>query len=223
MRMPTKSTGTRVNREVQPGVWLDARRALWFEETRVLAMADLHWGYAAAHRSRGNLLPLWGDEAVAERLDSLLSDYAVAEMLWVGDVVHAAEGAAAAERYLRSAPAPITVLAGNHDRRWSGKGETTARRGRYFFHHGDVAHPIPVGCIEVIGHHHPAASIGDGAGGKLKLPALVVDTERLVMPAFSPWAAGADCSPLLSSTTTVWAISPQRIFAVSAHSRTPAA
>jgi metallophosphoesterase superfamily enzyme len=195
-------------------VWLDSRRAVWLERARLLVVADLHWGYALSHRARGNLLPLWGDTELAASLNGLVRDYAPAEMIWLGDVVHAAEGAASAQAYLSSATVPVTVLAGNHDRRWRGAGERTAQRGTYFFHHGDGAPAIPEGCIEIIGHHHPAAAWWDGAGGSVKMPALVAEPRRLVLPAFSPWAAGTDCRALETERSTVWAITARRIFSM---------
>jgi metallophosphoesterase superfamily enzyme len=200
--------------EVCPGVWIDSRRAVWFANERLLAVADLHWGYVASHRARGNLLPLWGDQQLEECLHSLIADYAPAEVIWLGDVVHAVEGAAPAERFLARASVPITILAGNHDRRWRGAITTNVQRGRYFFHHGDVARPVPPNAIEVVGHHHPAFSWADGAGARVKLPALVVTPRRLVLPAFSPWAAGTDW--LAEPESALWVIAPKRIFAVRA-------
>src|SRR5690348_7115505 len=93
MRVPSDTDASAIRSEVQPGIWLDSRLALWLEPERVLVVADLHWGYAASHRARGNLLPVWGDEQIEARLDALLQDYRPTETLWLGDVVHAAEGA----------------------------------------------------------------------------------------------------------------------------------
>jgi metallophosphoesterase superfamily enzyme len=219
MRVPTDPTVSAIRREIQPGVWLDSRLALWLESPRVLVIADLHWGYAAAHRARGNLLPTWGDDDIEARLRALVQDYAPAEMLWLGDVVHAAEGASRAESFLRDAPVRTAVLAGNHDRRWRGAADTAAQRGPFFFHHGDAIRTIPAGCVEVIGHHHPAVAWSDGAGGNVKLPALLADPERLVLPAFSPWAAGTDCTATSTPLSVIWAIAPRRIFAVTPSNR----
>lgn len=205
--------------EVQPGVWLDARRVLWLERERILVVADLHWGYAASHRARGHLVPWWGDDEIEAALESLLADHPVAEMLWLGDIVHAAEGGARVEAYLRHTAVPVTILAGNHDRRWPGATATTARRGPWFFHHGDAAHPVPAGCTEVIGHHHPALSWSDGAGGNLKVPALVASPRRLILPAFSPWATGTPCGGLLDPDAIAWAVTPRRVFPVSSPDR----
>ncbi len=212
-----------VRAEIQPGIWLDARLALWLEAERLLVLADLHWGYAASHRARGNLVPLWGDDDIERRLESLVADYRPTEMLWLGDVVHAAEGAERVERYLAAPPVKTTVLAGNHDRRWRGAIDTTAARGRFFLHHGDVERPVPSGSVEIVGHHHPAVAWSDGAGGNVKMPALVASAQRLILPAFSPWAAGTDCMPLLKSDSTVWAVSSKRIFSLPARYRLSAA
>lgn len=200
-----------VRAEIQPDVWLDSRLALWLERPRLLVAADLHWGYAASHRRQGNLLPLWGDEEIGGRLGRLIADYQPAEMIWLGDSLHTREGRATAEAYLARASVPITVLAGNHDRTWKRAQRHAERRDPYFFHHGDLETAVPSGCLEIVGHHHPSAGWNDGAGGRLKLPALIAGPRRLILPAFSPWAAGAPWNGRLQPGERMWGVSPQRI------------
>ena len=201
--------------EILPSVWLDARRALWLSTPRLLVVADLHWGYAAVHRAGGNLLPLWGDDEIAGRLLSLLSDYQPAELLWLGDSLHALAGRAAAEEFLRRTATPVTILAGNHDVQWSRATGAVLARDGFLFHHGDrTLPPPPAGTLEIVGHHHPALLWADGAGTRLKLPALVASPSRLILPAFSPWAAGTPWNDRLTPADTVWALSTQRIFPV---------
>jgi metallophosphoesterase superfamily enzyme len=214
-----------VSSEIAPGILLDGRLALWLARPRLLVVADLHWGYAASHQASGNLLPMWGDAELATRLHALIADYRPAEMLWLGDSLHTLAGREPAENFLRETSTPITVLAGNHDRGWGFRGKNDAgaaselppslTREGFFFHHGHLAPPVPAGCIEIVGHHHPALAWSDGAGGRLKQPALVVSPRRLVLPAFSPWAAGAPWNPALADDETLFAIAPKRIFAVS--------
>lgn len=216
-----------ISTEILPGVWLDSRLALWLARYRLLVVADLHWGYAASHQAQGNLLPAWGDDELARRLHGLIEDYRPVEMIWLGDSLHTLEGRAPAEQFLRSNTTPTTILAGNHDRRWKinlvgtgGNDEqpglaTSCTRGDFFFHHGHLALPTPTDCMEITGHHHPALAWSDGAGGRLKLPALVASSRRLILPAFSPWAAGAAWNPLLAADETLFAVAPKRIFAVS--------
>ncbi len=202
--------------EIQPDVWLDARRAVYFSKTKSLAVADLHWGYAASHRAAGNLLPTWGDAEIAHGLSRLISDYQPREMIWVGDSLHALSGRSPAEAFLRDSPVPVAILPGNHDRKWNVAKEPTTSRGAYFFHHGDAALEIPSDRIEVIGHFHPAFNWYDGAGGRVKLPALVRSARKIILPAFSPWAAGTPWNSSLAEDDQLWVIAPRRIFPVTA-------
>ena len=204
--------------EVLPGIWIDARRALFIEPLRALVVADIHWGYAASHRVAGNLLPMWGDQEIASTLSGLLADYSPREMIWLGDCLHAVGGCRGAEEYLSSidhSRVTVTVLAGNHDRRWTVPTARILEREGYFFHHGDAAPPeLPPEVIEVLGHFHPAVGWYDGAGTRLRLPALVCSPRRLILPAFSPWAGGVPWNHKLQDGEMLWAVAPSRIFAV---------
>lgn len=208
-----------VSQSIAPGIVFDARLALVLEPTRTLVVADLHWGYAESHRAAGNLLPAWGDDVLEAKLRALLADYAPTEMIWLGDSLHTARSAPAsrarAEAFIASSPAPIRVVAGNHDARWAPTTAGPLVRGRFVLHHGDQPLPATLDCpadaLEIIGHHHPAYVYRDGAGARLKLPALVQSPARLILPAFSPWAAGAAWNERLAPGETLWAATPRRL------------
>ena len=198
--------------EIRPDVWLDGRLALWLAGLRALVVADLHWGYVESHRARGHLLPAWGDAEIAARLDALVADYAPAELVWLGDSLHALEGRTAAEAYLRRSAVPVTIVTGNHDAGWNfARRNGVLQRDGFTLHHGDRSPPIPAGTLEIVGHFHPAVAWNDGAGTQLKLPALVASGRRLILPAFSPWAAGAPW-PLGKAGEAVYGIGTKRIF-----------
>jgi uncharacterized protein len=216
--------------EILPDVWLDGRLALWLARKRLLVVADLHWGYAASHQANGNLLPSWGDAELALRLEGLIQDYRPAEMIWLGDSLHTLAGRVPAEHFLRKNATPVTIVSGNHDRRWklalTGSQEADGSRGaqdlqealhreQFFLHHGHRPLSVPEGALEITGHHHPAVTWNDGAGGRVKLPALIVSPRRLILPAFSPWAAGSAWNSMLTADEKLFAIAPKRIFAVS--------
>lgn len=200
---------------VAPGVLLDGRLALFHNEQRWLAVADLHFGYELSQRAAGRLLPMWGMATVEERLKELLIDYRPRHLIIVGDVVHdraAAEEVGGLIDRLSSVCEPI-VIAGNHDRKLSGRFQLLSswRSDGFHFHHGhcDVA---PEEAIQVIGHHHPAATVRDGAGLRLKLPAFVQQDGCWILPAFSPWASGTDWKP--DAESQLWLCTPKRILAL---------
>jgi uncharacterized protein len=210
-------TSKRSRTEVSPGVWIDSRRALFIEPLQLLVLADIHWGYSTSHRAVGNLLPIWGDQQIETSHLELIRAYQPKEVIWLGDCLHAVSGRAPAEDFLRRRLADglqIHVLRGNHDRHWKITSERTLQRGNFFFHHGDDAPQVPKDAIEVVGHFHPAFNAYDGAGTRLRIPALVQSSKRLILPAFSPWAGGVPWNQRLQPEENLWAIAPSRIFAV---------
>src|ERR1043166_5268414 len=57
------------------GVIFDARRAVYFRDHRLLAVADLHLGYAWSHRAQGQLMPVATKDSALDRLRALVTDY----------------------------------------------------------------------------------------------------------------------------------------------------
>jgi DNA ligase-associated metallophosphoesterase len=197
---------------IAPNVLLDGRLALFHREQRWLAVADLHFGYEISQRAAGRLMPMWGMASIEERLMDLIRDYEPRHLIIVGDLVHDRAAATEAKELLErlaEMTEPI-VLAGNHDRHVAGVIPMldSWQTDGFHFHHGHCEAPVD-GRIQVIGHHHPAGSITDGAGLRLKLPAFVQQGGCWILPAFSPWAAGAAWKPEADSRT--WLCTPARI------------
>lgn len=197
---------------VAKDVVIDGRLALFHEKQRWLAVADLHFGYELSQRVAGRLMPMWGMDSIEERLNRLIQDYKPRRLLIVGDLVHdkaAASEAAQLIMRLAAFTEPI-VLAGNHDRqlaatiplreKWESDG--------FYFHHGHCVVETD-GRTQIIGHFHPAGVVRDGAGLRLKLPAFVQQGSCWILPAFSPWAAGAAWRA--DPQSQMWLCTPQRI------------
>ncbi len=193
-------------------VVLDGRLALFHQRERWLAVADLHFGYELSQRAAGRLVPLWGMTSVEERLRELLSDYAPQRLIIVGDLVHDRAAAREARELIERLQTlcETIVLAGNHDRRLTNAIPLREfwHSAPFYFHHGHCAAEMP-GAIQIIGHHHPAGSVTDGAGLRLKLPAFVQQGNCWIMPAFSPWAAGARW--YAGDESRMWLCTPKRI------------
>lgn len=190
--------------EIFPGVWLDHRRALFLEEERVLAVADLHLGYAWAHRFHGQLMPLQPD-GVRERLNELCGSYRPRTLVILGDMIHRAVPVRKiAEELLalvqdRARDCAVRLILGNHDR---GVERIVPKSApiefhdsmcldRFVFVHGDQPVVPTSDGITIMGHEHPCLALGDGVRSA-RFPAFWVGPRAIILPAFSRWAAGVE-------------------------------
>jgi len=184
------------------------------EEERALLVADLHLGYAWAHRQQGNLMPIGGAEDTLDRLQALVNEYAPREIIVLGDIIHAAvaEKAVLTDlRRLNELGAPVSLIAGNHDKqlalmlRRAGVDAVLRREielGGNLLLHGDFGDETMAEacCLSIaaqggrviLGHEHPAISLSDGFVTRLHCPCFLLGDDVLVLPAFSRWSAGAN-------------------------------
>ena len=145
---------TRTQFRVSQGILLDARRAVWIEADKTLVVADLHLGYAWAHRHAGQMLPLSVNDDTTGRLLELIESYQAKELIVLGDIVHRAIRVAAFEAQLCAffsdlqKRVQLTCIAGNHDKHLQrlledcGVAATLVheyRSGSHRFLHGDTA------------------------------------------------------------------------------------
>ena len=187
------------------GVVFDARRAVYFREHELLAVADLHLGYAWTHRAQGQLMPVAPKDNALDRLRALIADYKPARLVLLGDIVHRALPVPALLDELRAllsvadseCKCELILLAGNHDRKLQqllkelgAKNvlRTEYRAGENIFLHGDKPATQPA-TRYVIGHEHPAISIGDGVATSRKFPCFLIAENVLTLPSFSSWSA----------------------------------
>ncbi len=202
--------------ELSPGLWLDARRAVWIEEHRALLVADTHLGYAWAHRQQGNLLPIATAEDTLDRLQELATEYAPREIIILGDVIHGPATAEAVLADLRRLHAldggfAVRLIAGNHDMQLAAMLENAGldvplvrevMLGRDLLLHGDHTDQATAtascravsekGGRVILGHEHPAMTLSDGVATTVRCPCFLVGTDVLVLPAFSPWTTGTN-------------------------------
>lgn len=197
---------------VAENVLLDGRLALFHEREKWLAIADPHFGYELSRRAAGWLVPLWGMDSIESRLLQLLDDYQPERLIILGDLVHDRFARLQARDFLERVRevCEVVVIGGNHDTKL---GETIAlldswASTEFYFHHGHCA-VNESHLIQIIGHHHPAGTIRDGAGLHLKLPAFVQQNRCWIMPAFSPWAAGTVWPH--DDESQIWICTPQRV------------
>jgi hypothetical protein len=131
----------------------------------------------------------------------------------LGDVVHRALPIAQLREEMEEFCAALKgeceliFIEGNHDRslgellkawRLSARFVSEHSVGPHLLVHGNVAKDQgrklrkklgPAGRI-IMGHEHPAVSVGDGVASWCKCPCFLISKDVVVLPAFSRWAAG---------------------------------
>ncbi len=190
--------------ELEPGLMAHASGALWLPETGVALVADAHLGYGWAQRRRGALGPV-RDSASDKKLAAMMDELQPKKIVFLGDLVHAPKPApgerAAIEETLRAILNKTEVIAvrGNHDRAF---GRDFAELGipvvMQWRHrnlvaiHGDRVVAVGENERAIAGHFHPAFGLRDAAGAYQRLPVFLISQRAIILPAFSPFAAGFD-------------------------------
>jgi uncharacterized protein len=191
--------------EVGPGLVAHCSGALWVEATRTLVVADAHLGYGWAQRRRGQLGPTT-DGGIVARLGAAIDEFGPRELLFLGDTVHAPKPAPQERQFVEDAlrglleRCALRVVEGNHDRAFQRDfGQLGIPVERQWRHegllalHGDRLHlELPEADFYLIGHYHPAVGLRDAAGAVRRTGAFCVGEKAVLLPAFSPFAAGID-------------------------------
>jgi putative SbcD/Mre11-related phosphoesterase len=200
-----------------PGLYLDARHVLWLPDERTLVAADLHLGYAWAHRHAGQLLPISAPDDTIDRLAALAAEYCAEQVVLLGDIVHRAVPVPAIRDELealcsRLAAVTIRWIAGNHDRHLASllreyglasiRLEAELTLGRHLLTHGaEEDSAAAASCLAqldpgagwlIMGHEHPAIHLHDRVTTSVKCPCFLAGSPILILPAFSGWSAGSN-------------------------------
>ncbi len=184
-------------------------RAVWWRRRRMLIVADMHLGKAAAFRAAGVPVPEVVEADLA-RLGGLIEASGAERVVVVGDLLHARTGqtrtVTEAVRVWRSRHAgmAMTLVLGNHDQRsgdvppaW--KMDVHAppyaiEDDELVFVHDPETEAVP-GRMCVAGHLHPSIVIGDGSSS-LRGPCFWVREQTLVLPAFGRFTGTRSISPV---------------------------
>lgn len=170
------------------GWWLTPEAAAWHRDERVAVVADVHLGYEWARAAGGDCVPAHSLAETTDRLARLLARGPVDRLVVAGDLVESSTPCprtSADVRRLRDWLArrgvELVALRGNHDPRHVALPETIEVSG-WTIAHGHR----PVEAERTItGHLHPILR-ADAIGA----PCFLVRPSAIVLPAFSPNAAG---------------------------------
>jgi DNA ligase-associated metallophosphoesterase len=181
-------------------VRLLAQKALYWPREKMLLIADIHFGKAAAFRSFGIPVPSGTTTQNLDALDQLVQEHGAEHILFLGDFLHArAAHAASTQTALlawrqRNPQLTLTLVRGNHDKHAGdpaavlniGMVDEPHTVGAFSFcHHPDIAAPGYV----LAGHVHPAYMLATRFDA-LRLPCFVVGTTRMILPSFGAFTGG---------------------------------
>jgi uncharacterized protein len=191
--------------EVMPGLIITNQLSALVEGEGTLVVSDLHIGYESVLEDSGLHLPRIQTETMRDSLMDIVDRYSPDRFLILGDLKHEfsrnlAQEWSEARRILGTLQdhGEVIIVRGNHDNYLA----TIASKlgvelvnaftasGIHFVHGHLPCEARPL----VMGHEHPSVRLFDSVGAYVKLPCFLhFDKEEvLVMPAFSPLAAGTD-------------------------------
>jgi len=184
---------------------LDPAGAVVWPAAGLLAVADLHLEKGSAAAANGSLVPPWDTAATLNRLATLLRRWRPATIVALGDTFHDGSGFArmrpadAARLHAMGQSARFVWVLGNHDPE---PAPGLAGEAADCWHFGGLAfchQARPGHGPELVGHHHPKASISTRAGTVTR-PCFVADGNRLMLPALGAFTGGLDvASPAIAA------------------------
>ncbi len=186
-------------------IWLLPEHALWWPDCRILFVADLHLGKAATYRALGQPVPSGTTLENLRRLSQLIDHYQPAQLVFLGDFLHAAQARTASvfselERWRQGhADLDCTLVRGNHDSR---AGDPPANLNisvvdepylvgppdcQFAACHHPQTHPTHA---VLAGHTHPVVQLQGPARDRLRLPCFVFGARSAILPAFGEFTGG---------------------------------
>jgi len=186
-------------------LWLLAQKAVYWRRERLLAIADIHFGKAAAFRSFGIPVPRGTTSENLDALDALVDATGAQHVLFLGDFLHARAAHAVGTQAAmlawrrRRQDLVLTLVRGNHDKHAGDPAEALGIAlvdepytvgPLSFCHHPDLDAPGYV----LAGHVHPVYVLATRFDA-LRLPCFVVAPRRMILPSFGSFTGGHTVRP----------------------------
>lgn len=206
----TTSVAVRVAGET---VLLLPEKALYWPGERMLVVADIHFGKAAAFRALGVPVPRGTTTENLLGLDALVDAHGARHIVFLGDFLHARAAHASATQQAmlawreRRSNLQLTLVRGNHDRHAGDPAaaldiglvdEPHAVGPFAFCHHPDLDTPA----YALAGHIHPVYVLATRFDA-LRLPCFVVGKDRMILPSFGAFTGGHAIRPEAGDTIYV--------------------
>lgn len=198
------------------------QKAAYWPRQRMLIIADIHFGKAAAFRSWGIPVPRGTTSENLHALDELIELTGANHILFLGDFLHARAAHAAGTQAAmlawrgKNCELVLTLVRGNHDKH---AGDPAEQLGIIladepytvgplsFCHHPDIAAPGYV----LAGHVHPVYVLATRSDS-LRLPCFIAGPSRMILPSFGSFTGGYALKP--GPGERVWVSSGEAVHSV---------
>lgn len=158
-------------------------------EHRVAVIADVHLGYEWARAAGGDCLPAHSLRETLEKLEVLSSRAKLDRLIVAGDLVESPRRCRRTEAdlfhlytWLNDRSIELVPILGNHDPQGKTRAPSSMHLEGWTIHHG---HRVVDSVKTISGHHHPVLR-----SRSLTAPCFLVGSDTIVLPAFTPNAAG---------------------------------
>ncbi|MDN4039934.1 ligase-associated DNA damage response endonuclease PdeM [Massilia sp. YIM B02443] len=180
-------------------------KAVYWPLEKMLIIADIHFGKAAAFRALGVPVPRGTTSENLAGLDALVAKHGARRVVFLGDFLHARAAHASSTQLAmlawrqRHPDLELMLVRGNHDLH---AGDPAAALGIElvdephaigpfaFCHHPDVDTPG----YALAGHVHPVYVLATRFDA-LRLPCFVVGSARMILPSFGAFTGGHAVKP----------------------------
>ncbi len=170
---------------------------------RLAVVADVHLGYEWARGAAGDSIPAHSLSETLIKLARLLARTAIDRLVVAGDLVESPRPCRQTEAdvatltsWLADRGVALIALQGNHDPRRVPPLPPSLEVGGWTIAHGHLPISAP---RRIVGHEHPVLR-----AGSVNTPCFLVSPRAIVLPAFTPNAAGCNVAASPGALPRAW-------------------
>jgi DNA ligase-associated metallophosphoesterase len=204
-------------------LWLDPRKAIYWQEQKALLLSDLHLGKAAHFRKSGIAIPETVHRDDYRRMDELIGHYQPEHVYILGDIFHSDENASwgTFTEWLNKHPdVRFRLIPGNHDILPLGRYKASNFQleqeklplGPFLLSHQSPPPAYVPSLYRITGHVHPAIRLSGKGRQSLTLPCFYFGPHEGILPAFGRFTGKAILQP--SKPCSIFVTTEQQVMPV---------
>lgn len=188
--------GTKAVHIAHQRLWLLPEKAIYWQQKKILLVADLHIGKSAHFRKHGIAVPPQVADSNLDSLTTLIDNYDVEHLIILGDLFHSEinqEWNAFVKWRKSYNKLEVSLVIGNHDILEKEKYHTGIINvfqqltvGPFFLTHDihQVKNKEQIPSYMLSGHIHPAVELKNQGRQQIKLPCFYFGQDYGILPAF---------------------------------------